>query len=927
MNPITEGLRIALGPDAFPKGYGTKQLTDIMYQLSASSEDADLMTETESLAIMDSAYNEGEVLESMVLDAVTARYNRLPRTMAALQRVFNKHLRSGESELIAEAPVVGDPKKGSLFATVTVQFPFSDGQVLSVVFHSPGGDARKVMPDDNLIAFRWLMNKRDITQVVAPEVEKGEARDISLDTVGRRVTQLITANSEKFQKRQSEVAQTRKELEEAKATVESLTDQQQSLTNEVVELDNAQQELDTEILSKQGRLEELQQTNADLEAQVEALRSHREDQQGESQTSEQDASSGGDIDTTLMQGISGKRALAEYIEENFSFGSRSLNDLLKSDTRKKETQKYVHLIELYNTLWESAANQNYHATKANLEQVFGNYLGISHYDARGISNKRTSLARDLKPISIDFTFEDMLTKKLSVADFMAAAIKTDTEEGLQESDIDSISEALKSIGFNKISTDDSGFERTLQANFEEENKLVRVTVSNAKTTGFYAEMHVSLYLYKNYENGSTGEYRSQDKMIAHVAELLEQWGMSQSPDEQDTKVKLGEETRKALLNEIWGKTHKDYKSVVDGARYTMMMTDKGASLVSLESLTDSQIKEQVGKDVWEQYTHKQEETEEQTTQDSQGINLWGTPLSTEEAVETIKNFMALKPGDAVFSIKAVGPNKLPVVAKKHARKIVDEDGISHSIKDLTGMSTSQINEAFAAIEYEQNGGKTVVQPAAKQSGQPAKNIARLLHNLKLQEKVMEGEDFHVRLKNKPYQDLVIERHPLGDDQRLYLTHYYEQGGDQIMDAEMVFRISPTGLLTLAETATSSPRGEMRGFDNSFASMFSKNLNNQGFGDATVPGTEEEKDMNTETETDSEETGETSTDTGTEQPEAVTTLESIINGQFDNKTSDEVQDMLMQALEALESQGLAQEYDSILGKAAEKYVELADKESL
>ena len=1077
MNPVTHGLRIALVPDAFPKGFSVSQLNDIMYQLSATSEDAALMCEAESLAVMDSAYNPGERTSKMILDAVTARYSRLPKTMAAFQRVLNKHFRAIGSDITAETPMLGDPKKGSMFATITVQFPFSDGQVLSVVFHAPGGDPKKVMPDDTLIAFRWLLNKRDITQVVAPEVESGKARDVSLDTVGKRITQLVDANSEKFQKRQADVAATRKELEDSKAAVETLEDQQQALTGEIAELGSTGQELDQVIASQETRLAELKEQNADLEAELEGLR--------------QKKNSPDDVDLERLKGIRGQRYLDEYIEDNFSFGNQKISELVKASTQKKETQKYVHIIELYNTIWESAADQGYHATKAGLERVFGDYLGVNDYDARSISNKRTSLARDLKPVSIDFTFEDMLTRKVSKSAFMDVAIKKDDGGGLQTQDLEQLASKLKSMGFNEPTISDEGFENSLHAYKHNDSKRVAVDIYNADTTGFYAKMKTSLYQYNNYENGDSGEYRTQEKMLGHLTDLLEEWGMSGDMQGGTDKKnnpppsELDEKTRNKLLNEVWKKAHKDQRSTIDGARYITMLTNDGTSLVPLKNLTDSQIKEKVGKETWDKYTqspdnnskhyyglkfrpasigavpkgpytvispetaktdpdvasvikghpesayrhgvivydhaltedeissyelwdfsippllrnedHRAEALSELAMQMDAAIergdsfdtffkevamskgqehpfynankgrtdydamtlalreydgnpktspkailekywkelsegfghstggnsdksditNLWvGSAASTEEAVKAIKGFQNLKQGDMAYSVKATKSGEAPVVAKKQARKIVDNDGISHAIKDLTGLSTSQINEALAAIEYESNGGKTVIQPAAKQSGQPAKNVARLLHSLGLQEKVMEGEDFHLRLKNDPYQDLVIERHAMGDEQRLYLTHYYEQGGDQVMDAEMVFSISQTGLLTLVETATTSPRGEMRGLDNSFATMFSKNLNNQGFGDAKTSGSKDSNEMDSAKKESQSET-----------PAAVSTLEGIISGQFDSKTSDEVQDMMMTALEELEALGVAEQHEALFGAAAEKYVELADKEGL
>ena len=51
------------------------------------------------------------------------------------------------------------------------------------------------------------------------------------------------------------------------------------------------------------------------------------------------------------------------------------------------------------------------------------------------------------------------------------------------------------------------------------------------------------------------------------------------------------------------------------------------------------------------------------------------------------------------------------------------------------------------------------------------------------------------------------------------------------------------------------------------------------------------------------------------------------GKYDHIPSDDVQDMLELSLEELEALGVAEQYDDLLGKGAEKYVELLEKEGL
>lgn len=135
-------------------------------------------------------------------------------------------------------------------------------------------------------------------------------------------------------------------------------------------------------------------------------------------------------------------------------------------------------------------------------------------------------------------------------------------------------------------------------------------------------------------------------------------------------------------------------------------------------------------------------------------------------------------------------------------------------------------------------------PALNAGRGAGRSVCRLLsalesNNSGLLARLMHGQEAHFRLTNPPYEDLVVERHRVGDSDHLYLTHYLKMGGDTVLDAEMVFHIarqrSGSFMMRLAETATINPfgGGEMRGMDVSFARTFSKNLLDQGFAQARV----------------------------------------------------------------------------------------------
>ena len=142
------------------------------------------------------------------------------------------------------------------------------------------------------------------------------------------------------------------------------------------------------------------------------------------------------------------------------------------------------------------------------------------------------------------------------------------------------------------------------------------------------------------------------------------------------------------------------------------------------------------------------------------------------------------------------------------------------------MKTSFAPPAAARLKHR-------IQPWNEQRGTSSKNVAKLLYRMGLEEEVVKGEEFHRRISNNPYLDLVIERHP---DGRLFLTHYIEMGGDQVLDSEMVFQVDDIGRIWLHETAVRSLAGEFRSNDTKFANTFSKTLLDQGFAEAGfVPG--------------------------------------------------------------------------------------------
>lgn len=271
-NPILEGIRINPGLDLFATSFTDTELADVYYGLSADAEDEALLMETATPEEIDAEYNPGE--PEMLLEAVTVRkFSQTKRRMAALTRALNKNF----DGIKADPAQIGKVRKSGIFASVTVQIPLSDGQVISIVFHSPDNDNTRIAPDDEIIAFRWLLNKRDITQAVSPE----SGRDVSLEQISKRITQIASKNSEKFQQRSKQVGEQKTALRTAKADLAMVDAARDDLLMEIRANEEDVQDIGDQISNAQELLDAAIAFNASLQEQIDNLKAAQADQEAE----------------------------------------------------------------------------------------------------------------------------------------------------------------------------------------------------------------------------------------------------------------------------------------------------------------------------------------------------------------------------------------------------------------------------------------------------------------------------------------------------------------------------------------------------------------------------------------------------------------------------------------------------------------------
>lgn len=193
-------------------------MAHLLYQLRLDGVEPDLLMEP--MTADDIRLDADFVLE---FDALVTPFNQLERKMLILQRVME---RAGSDNVKPVTMNIGSPKKRNGVTMVDVLFELSDGQTVTIFFHNPDATPQKLAPTDELISWKWVLNKKDITIVVAPE--KGE--DLKVQEVARRVMKLAVKNSAAFQRQNERRAARMKEYTQ----LEESTNAQEKQLNEVL---------------------------------------------------------------------------------------------------------------------------------------------------------------------------------------------------------------------------------------------------------------------------------------------------------------------------------------------------------------------------------------------------------------------------------------------------------------------------------------------------------------------------------------------------------------------------------------------------------------------------------------------------------------------------------------------------------------------
>nr|WP_228929216.1 head protein [Escherichia marmotae] len=251
-----------------------------------SSEDLsedDLIFEAATLEDIELAYMGNEILvvsDEAMFEAITTTRIRLAQTMRAFVRALNRGLNgtnisAGTDEAGADengrncigGAIIGRVRRVANIPVLTAQIPLTDGQSTSIIFHSPTADGAKIKGNDELVAFQFLLNKRNVTHVVAPI----GGRDVSLSQVCQALSNLIERNSAKFKKAKERQDKMKADIESYLNEADKLAEERSMMIDRVEVAQRGLTEKRAALTEMQKKLDAQKAINEELQAKRDKL--------------------------------------------------------------------------------------------------------------------------------------------------------------------------------------------------------------------------------------------------------------------------------------------------------------------------------------------------------------------------------------------------------------------------------------------------------------------------------------------------------------------------------------------------------------------------------------------------------------------------------------------------------------------------------
>lgn len=173
------------------------QVAKLLYQIRQSDNFNHALEPLSYHDLTQELGNQGFVYENY--DALVIEYNKRERKAKQMLMAMQ-----GAADIVKPVGVaVSKPLTKNGVANVVAWFEMDDGQAVGVFFHNPDKTPKKIDPTDEMISYKWVLNKKDITIVVAPE----NGKDLVIRTVAKRIMKLVDANHDRFLKANSDKAE------------------------------------------------------------------------------------------------------------------------------------------------------------------------------------------------------------------------------------------------------------------------------------------------------------------------------------------------------------------------------------------------------------------------------------------------------------------------------------------------------------------------------------------------------------------------------------------------------------------------------------------------------------------------------------------------------------------------------------------------
>lgn len=218
-------------------GDESKVAAKVIYDMRGTDKTEELLEPLDFDDFVSELEQNGEILEGAqqaAFDALVVQNRVLPRKMQLVGKALNRA--GSDLKVVDEGVKVSEPYKSRGITMVGAVFELTDGQTISILFHNKDTTPNRLSPDDNLIAWRWLLNRKDITIVVAKE----NGKDQNINAIARKVMILAEKNSRRFveanKKRQERAAA-------VQAAKDEITQLEETLKQRIEERDALKQEI------------------------------------------------------------------------------------------------------------------------------------------------------------------------------------------------------------------------------------------------------------------------------------------------------------------------------------------------------------------------------------------------------------------------------------------------------------------------------------------------------------------------------------------------------------------------------------------------------------------------------------------------------------------------------------------------------------